>query len=460
MFPQYCPEGDLTKCKYTKSQRRIPRQSYHASPGYFDITLADGIRGEATVTAHTALYRFTFPPNTTSNGTVNSPVITIDLNDLAGTRSGNGAVSVDPTSGHISGNGTFRPSFGIGQYTLHFCIDFKGAGVQEAAIWDHGVPVGNETARAFGGHVQGGAYAKFDVSSKNEALVRVGLSFMNVSQACGNAESEIPTFDFSAVKRSAENEWRKKLGAISIIPGGVDKDLETIFWSGFYRTMLSPQDYTNENPLWISTEPYFDSFYCIWDSFRSQHPFLTLVDPIEQSRMVRALIDIYKYEGKLPDCRMSLCKGLTQGGSNADVVIADAYIKELGGGIDWDLAYEAVVSDAEDEPDMWDYVGRGGLESWKTLGFLPKDDVDTDGYGLKTRSVSRTVEFAYNDFCIAEMAEKLGKVDDAEKYFGRAGNWENLFKKDQNSSINEVDTGFTGFLQPRFVFLLLLIGKG
>lgn len=448
MFPQYCPENNITHCKFTKRQRRIPRANYNASPGYFDITLADGIRGEATVTAHTALYRFTFPPNTTSNGQTNSPVITLDLNDLAGTRTGNAAVSIDSRTGRLFGNGTFRPSFGTGHYDLHFCADFKGGLVKEAAVWDRGEPISNVTDKAFGGHVAGGAYAKFE-PSKKEILVRVGLSFMSTSQACENAEFEIPSFDFAAVKRSAELAWAKKLNVISVVNGGIDKDLEIIFWSGFYRTMLSPQDYTGENPLWNSTEPYFDSFYCIWDSFRSQHPFLTLVDPVEQARMVRALIDIYVHEGKLPDCRMSLCRGLTQGGSNADVVLADAMIKNLGGGIDWDLAYEAVVSDAEEELKMWDYSGRGGLESWKTLNFIPIHDNDTEGYGLKTRSVSRTVEFAYNDFCIAEMAEEMGYMDDAEKYFKRAGNWRNLFKEDKNSSINGVDTGFVGFLQPR-----------
>ena len=448
LFPQYCPDNNLTHCKFTKSQRRIPRGEYSASPGYFDITLADGIRGEATVTEHTALYRFTFPSNITSKGQVNSPVITIDLNDLAGTRSGNAAVSVNQETGRVSGNGTFRPSFGTGHFDLHFCVDFKGGVIRETAIWDRGIPSSNVTEKAFGGHLTGGAYTKFD-PAKKEILVRVGLSFISTSQACQNAESEIPTFDYAVVKHSAEAAWRKKLDVISIITGGVDKDLEVIFWSGFYRTMLSPQDYTGENPLWNSTEPYFDSFYCIWDSFRSQHPFLTLVDPIEQSRMVRALIDIYVHEGKLPDCRMSLCKGLTQGGSNADIVLADAMIKSLGGGIDWDLAYEAVLSDAEVELTMWDHSGRGGLESWKTLNFVPIHDKDTAGYGMKTRSVSRTVEFAYNDFCIAKMAEMMDKMDDAEKYFERAGNWRNLFKGDQNSSINGIDTGFVGFLQPR-----------
>ena len=124
-------------------------------------------------------------------------------------------------------------------------------------------------------------------------------------------------------------------------------------------------------------------------------------------------------------------------------------IKQLGGDIDWDLAYEAVVSDAEEELSMWDYSGRGGLGSWKTLGFIPVHDNDTEGHGLKTRSVSRTVEFAYNDFCIAQMAEEMEYLEDAEKYFGRAGNWRNLFKEDQNSSINGIDTPFVGFLQPR-----------
>jgi putative alpha-1,2-mannosidase len=165
--------------------------------------------------------------------------------------------------------------------------------------------------------------------------------------------------------------------------------------------------------------------------------------------MVRALIDIYKYEGKLPDCRMSHCKGYTQGGSNADVVLADAYIKNLTEGVDWELGYQAVVSDAEDEPEQWNYGGRGGLESWKSLSYIPYQNIDSLGHGLKTRSISRTVEYAYDDFCIAQMAAKLGKVDDQEKYEQRARNWRNLFKSNETSFINGTDTGFVGFLQPR-----------
>lgn len=90
----------------------------------------------------------------------------------------------------------------------------------------------------------------------------------------------------------------------------------------------------------------YDSFYCIWDSYRSLHPLITLVDPLSQTLMVRSLIDIFIFEGYLPDCRMDLCKGFTQGGSNADVVLADTFVKGLTDGIDWDTGYEAVLKDA------------------------------------------------------------------------------------------------------------------
>lgn len=93
----------------------------------------------------------------------------------------------------------------------------------------------------------------------------------------------------------------------------------------------------------------YDSFYCIWDSYRSIHPLITLLDPLSQTLMIRSLIDIYRFEGYLPDCRMDLCKGFTQGGSNADVVLADTFVKGFTDGIDWETGYEAVVKDAEGE---------------------------------------------------------------------------------------------------------------
>jgi putative alpha-1,2-mannosidase len=104
---------------------------------------------------------------------------------------------------------------------------------------------------------------------------------------------------------------------------------------------------------------------------------------------------------------MSLCKGFTQGGSNADVVLADSYLKNITEGVDWDTAYEAVVSDAEVEPANWDVEGRGGLTSWKNLHFIPTDDYDPYGSGTRTRSISRTVEYAYSMCLTASRCHKL-----------------------------------------------------
>jgi len=168
--------------------------------------------------------------------------------------------------------------------------------------------------------------------------------------------------------------------------------------------------------------------------------------------MIRGMIDIYVHEGWLPDCRMSLSKGYTQGGSNADVILGDAYFKGLADGIDWNLGYDAVVKDAEVEPYDWCCHGRGGLDSWKTLGYIPVQDFDYKGFGTMTRSLSRTLEYSYNDFVISQMAAGLGgKEADVEKYTTRSSSWLNLFKEDTTSFINGTNTGFVGFFQPRYL---------
>lgn len=375
-----CADDNVDNCKFPKSTRGADRinGTQQARPGYFALSLNNSVHAEMTVTSHTALYRFTF------SGDDVSPLILADLTDLPNSRS-NGSISVDAESGRISGQGTFNPSFGIGDYTLYFCADFSGADIKETGVFMNnragsqpkslkvqpdGVNSGSETLPA-------GAYTWFKAPDKDDQVIaRVGVSFISVDQACSNGEKEIPDFDFDGTLKAAEDEWHKKLDVISIDASGVNDSLQTVFWSGVYRGMISPQDYTGENPLWDSDEPYYDSYYCIWDSFRSIHQMITLVDPDSQTRMVRSLIDIYKHEGKLPDCRMSLCKGFTQGGSNADVVLADSYLKNITEGVDWSLAYEAVVSDAEVEPPNWSVEGRGGLTSWKNLHYIPTDDYE------------------------------------------------------------------------------------
>ncbi|KAI0200909.1 alpha-1,2-mannosidase-like protein [Astrocystis sublimbata] len=476
LFPHPgCPEDDFSRCFFTASQRATARinDSATATPGYFAIGLNNSVDVEMTATAHTSLFSFNFPveaevpfaygaqgdepvPKTVPN----SPLILMDLSDLGNTRSG-GDVLVNATTGRMQGGGKFRPSFGHGQYSAYFCADFQGAEIRrtgtfmQAKVTDSVQALGDQYSDTRIAHGSAGSWVQFDSTPNNQILARVGVSFVSATQACRNAEREIPDFQFSPVVAASEDAWRDKLSVIKADHTGLSLDSLKTFWSGLYRTMLSPQDYTGENPLWKSDEPYYDSFYCIWDSFRAQHPLLTIIDPETQTDMVRALIDIYKFEGKLPDCRMSFSKGYTQGGSNADVVLADALIKNLTRGIDWALGYEAVVSDAEDEPADWSTSGRGGIESWQKLGYIPVDDDDTKGSGPLTRSISRTVEYAYDDFAIALMARELGHKADETKYLERSHNWKNLWQPEFEDSYEDPATGtvggskWKGFMQPR-----------
>lgn len=461
-----CPGDDINNCKFPQVDRAVPRinGSVKASPGYFAVTVATNIAVEMTVSNHSVIYRFTFPDSPTEVNATLSPVILADLIDLPLSRS-NGSVSVDATTGRITGSGTFEPSFGFGNYDLHFCADFMGASIRETGVFVNnraGTQPKNLSVTTDGINsspeiLPAGAWVQFEApSNDSQILARVGVSFISPDQACSNAESEIPDFDFQGTLDAAQQAWRAALSVIEITPAGASTDLQTVFWSGVYRAFISPQDYTGENPLWESDAPYYDSWYCMWDSFRGIHSLISLLDPHSQTLMIQSLIDIAQHEGWLPDCRMSLCKGYTQGGSNADVLLSDFYVKNISNpSIDWQTAYEYMVKNAEEEPPVWSVEGRGGLQSWKNLGYIPADDFDPYGVGPFTRSVSRTSEYAYNDYCISLLSgsPEINNQDDSTKYISRSTNWYNLWQPNQNSSLvnGTIDTGFTGYLQPRYL---------
>lgn len=247
--------------------------SAQASPGYFSLRLKNSVAAEMTATAHTSLYRFSFPDGQASeNGNdldvEYSPLILVDLQDLDGSRRG-GGVTVDAKRGRITGAGTFRPSFGTGRYEAFFCADFQGAKVRRSGTFMGDTP--DEARQALeeeggegGFHVPSGAaggWLQFEAPAgkRREMLARVGMSFLSRERACRNAEREVPKFDFEGTVRRAEEAWRAKLDVVRVDETDVDPALLVTFWSGLYRTMVSPQDYSGENQLWESSEPYFDS---------------------------------------------------------------------------------------------------------------------------------------------------------------------------------------------------------
>lgn len=272
-----CPDDDFSKCSYSIMDRPTNRVrgSAFAAPGYFRINLTNTVQAEMTTTQHAALYRFTFDGSDTvtvfttdddrpKTNVPYSPLILVDLVDLMNSRS-IGGIQVYHDSGRIVGEGRYAPSFGSGKYHAYFCADFRGAAIRKTGTFktnnateepkwldgvgqDYYIPTGSV-----------GAWIQFERPPTNSILARVGVSFIDVDKACENAVAEIADFDFERVESDARKAWRKKLAAIEIDSTGVSEELQTTFWSGLYRTLLSPQNYTGENPLWNSTEPYFDS---------------------------------------------------------------------------------------------------------------------------------------------------------------------------------------------------------
>lgn len=307
LFPQICDGDEVNNCKFLIGERATPyaEESVIARPGYFQVELVSGIKATMTSSEHAALYKFEFPA---SNG--QHPLVLLDLTDLWQSRQ-NATVIVDPESGRLKGNGTFLPSFGAGSYVMHFCVDFFGADIYDNGVWVNnrgGIePKELFVTRGFNlFYLEAGGWVRFSSLENNTLTARSGISFISADQACQRAEEEIPEplGDLDRLVTEAEDAWREKLSPISIDAGGASEDLQTSFWSGLYRSMISPQNYTDENPYWNNGIPYFDSYYCLWDAFRVQHPLLTIIDPNAQVQMVNALLDIYKYEGWLPDCHM------------------------------------------------------------------------------------------------------------------------------------------------------------
>ncbi|UQC90889.1 glycosyl hydrolase family 92 [Colletotrichum lupini] len=407
LFPQLCPGDELNNCRFRIGDRATQHEANKtvAEPGYFSVELSSGVKADMTVSEHAALMRFKFP-----SGGSEHPLVLLDLTDLWASRQ-NASIKVDTPTGRMFGNGTFLPSFGAGSYVLHYCVDFFGAQVFDTGVWVNN-RAGNEPKELFITRgfnlfdLEGGGFVRFKELTNDTVTARVGVSFKSSDQACRNAEKEIPDplNNFDSLVKTAKDAWREKLSPVSVKAAGATEDLQKSFWSGLYP----------------------------------------------QAQMINSMLDIYKHEGWLPDCRMSLCKGWTQGGSNADVVIVDSYVKNLTS-IDWKVALAAITKDAEDEPLEWSYEGRGGLTSWKTLNYIPYLDFDPVGFGTNSRSITRTLEYSYNDYCLATLAQGLGEGQSHDKYIARSMNWQNLWKEDQRSLINGTDTGFSGFFQPKYM---------
>ncbi|MFN2456337.1 MAG: GH92 family glycosyl hydrolase [Pyrinomonadaceae bacterium] len=384
-----------------------------AEPGYYSVTLTkQNVKVELTTTRLVAVHRYTFPPASESH-------LLLDAGSVVFTGGGSGrrqrpigtrAHIIAPN--RIEGSGNFIGGWNPTPYTLHFAAEFSRP-FKAYGTW-RGDEVYKGMSTVSGEQSAAGAFVTFDTTRDRAVGIKIGVSFVSPEKAGSNIASETGAAGFDEIRRRAAASWSQVLAKIKV--DGGNEDQRRIFYTALYRSHYMPHDLTGENAWWPSREPHYEDYYAIWDTFRTLHPLMTLLQPARQRDMVRSLIDTYRHTGWLPDARIAGANGMTQGGSNADVLVADAFVKGLPG-IDYQKAFEAMVKNAEVDSPRPFYEGRE-VSEYKARGYLSM---------AHERSASRTVEYAYNDFCLAQVARGLGKPADYHKYLARSRNWLNLW---------------------------------
>ena len=398
--------------------------------GYYACTFENGIRTEITASERCAFYRLDYGRK--QKGKLLIDVATfLGIDTIPDKRETQQYVDSYVTCDGkyaVSGWSTVRGGWNNGgPYTVYFYLQ------SDVPLSNCDVPLSNSDAPLYNKVKE--SKTRLDVAfSKSTVNLKVGISHISIAQAKRN----IPTCGFDAQLKHLRENWNGKLRKIEI--AGTEKQ-KRMFYTGIYHTMLMPVDKSGENPHFSDT-PYYDDYYAIWDTYRTSMPLLTLIDEDKQRDMIHSLLNIYKHDGYMPDARSGNWNGRTQGGSNAEIVIADAFAKGMKG-IDYELALKAMIKDAEVPPTDDDgYLGsvpdekhgRGGLKEYNTLGYIP--------YGID-RAGNRTVEYSYDDWCIAQVAKGLGHQDLYQKYLKRSGNWRNLWRGDYEWQ------GMRGFIMPR-----------
>lgn len=320
-------------------------------------------------------------------------------------------------------------------YQIYFCGEFDSApkssrlfsGRYDDPYWPstfNEQPVYGNSTTVSGGPLtyqygdRVGAIFDFAVNT-TKLKSKVAISWKSTDLACQNLASEIPHWNLTTAVENVKKAWNDDvLSTITTTDLSNQTRLE-MFYTGLYHMHLMPTDKTGENPHWKTSEPTYDDYYTFWDTFRCTNSLLLLISPDRAAGIIRSAIDIWRHENFMPDGRSGFYNGQVQGGSNADNVLADAFVKGLHNGINWTDGFAAMKTDAELTPyntfDPGDITcstkeGRGALPDWLNLGYITP---------LYSRSLSRTVEYSLNDFSVAQVAKEI-EPESYQNYLNRS----------------------------------------
>ncbi len=381
---------------------RFRHESEKASPGYYSVFLEDyKIKVELTVTNRAGYHKYVFPKSESSH-------ILIDLEHGIQDRViDSKIIIVNDTI--VKG---YRRSAGWAKdHTVYFYAVFSKP-FESRFVFKNGRPI--NTKEVTGKKIK--AAFRFQTNSDEPIYVKVGISHTSLEGAENNLKSEINQRDFETIKKQAECAWEKRLSSIVIDDTDITK--KRIFYTALYHAFLSPNILSDVDGSYIGMdgkihkEENFTLYtvFSLWDTFRALHPLFTIIAPKENVDMIKSMLRKYEESGQLPIWELASNETGTMIGYHAIPVIADAIIKELPG-IDEELALKAMNSSA--------MSNIRGLDTYKKMGYIPSD--------YEHESVSKTLEYSYDDWCIAQIANRAGNENLYHYYLERSKYYVNLF---------------------------------
>lgn len=385
-------------------------KSETAKPYYYSVYLADAdVTAEITPTERAAQFRFTFPES-------DSSFIVIDAFDRGSW------VKIIPGQNKIVGYSTRYSRGPLKNFKNHFVI-YVDKPITLAYAWHDSTLVKDsmETAAFHAGGIIG-----FKTMKGEKVNLKVASSFISLEQAELNLSRELGKDTFEATQAKAKREWNRQLGKIQV-SGGTTEQVKT-FYSCLYRTLQFPQrlyefDAAGKMVHWSpytgeTAAGYMFAGTGFWDTFRALYPFLNFAYPAINREMQEGLLNDYKEGGWLPEWSSPGYANIMIGNNSASVV-ADAWIKGLRG-YDINTLYEALQHGANNEGPVT-AVGRAGVKYYNELGYVP--------YDVKiNENAARTLEYAYDDFAIYQLAKALKRpADELQLYARRSQNYRNLF---------------------------------
>jgi predicted alpha-1,2-mannosidase len=402
-----------------------------AEPDYYKVLLADdNILAEMTATTRVGFHQYTFPESKDAHiildlmhGIYNYD----DKNVWTFVRVENDHTIV----GYRQTNGWARTR--TVYFAMEFSKPFKNYGFKDFGKQDYkGFWRKFDQTKNFpemaGKQLR--AYFDFDTKKDEKIQVKFSLSPVSTDGAMRNLKAEIPHWDFARVKAEGQAAWNMELGKIAIVP--TSQDEMTNFYTALYHTFLSPTVYMDTDGQYkgldqnAHTAAGFTNYttFSLWDTYRALHPFFNIVQPARNRDMIRSMTAHYdqSVHKMLPVWSHYANENWCMIGYHSVSVIADAIVKGNTTGIDANKALDAMAQTARTK--YYD-----GLEYYMKMGYVPEDK--------NSSSVSKTLEYAYDDWAIAQAAKKLNRKDIYDEFFKRSENWRNVYDPS------------TGFMRPR-----------